>query len=207
MIRRFVHLPVLLSLVLAACGGAATPAAGDPPVATEQVPAATGAPADAGTAPSPTQAAPATILPTWLNGPFVEVTSGQTLTAADFQGKVLLVETMAIWCTNCRQQQGEVRTLHERLGERDDLVSLVLDIDPNEDAAALKEYVATRGFVGWYAVAPAEVAAALAREYGPSLLNPPSVPMLIVDRTGEVHLLPYGAKSAEALANALAPYL
>ncbi len=142
-----------------------------------------------------------------MNGPFIEVTSGRQLTAADFDGKVVLVETMAIWCTTCRAQQREVRALHEGLGPRDDLVSLVLDVDPNENAEALRDYVAQQGFVGLYAVAPADVAAALAAEYGPLLLNPPSAPMLIVDRAGAVQLLPFGVKPRDVLERALEPLL
>jgi len=197
---------MLLSLALAACAGPTAPTQVVPaPIATQVATAVTPLSGEA-TAPASAETA-RVALPAWLNGPLVEVTSGRTLTAADFEGKVVLVETMAIWCTNCRQQQREVRALHERLGERDDLESLVLDIDPNEDADSLRAYVAQQGFVGLYAVAPVEVAAALAREYGPTLLNPPSVPMLLVDRAGVVQVLPFGAKPAEALERLLEPYL
>jgi thiol-disulfide isomerase/thioredoxin len=193
-------------LVLAACGVPATPAVDGPATPASRDATSTTPPLAEGNAPSATEVAPFS-LPAWLNGPFTEVTSGRTLTAADFEGKVVLVETMAIWCTTCRAQQREVRALHEALGPREDLVSLVLDVDPNENAEALRAYVAQQGFVGLYAVAPAEVAAALASEYGPSLLNPPSAPMLIVGRDGAVQLLPFGVKSMDVLERALEPHL
>jgi peroxiredoxin len=83
-----------------------------------------------------------------------DVNSGETFKIADFKGKVVLVETMAVWCPLCTQQQGQIRALHELLGQQEDLVSLSLDIDPNEDAEFLEAYVGQNGFDWRYAVAP-----------------------------------------------------
>jgi cytochrome oxidase Cu insertion factor (SCO1/SenC/PrrC family) len=146
-------------------------------------------------------------LPAWFSVDLTDVNSGETFTVADLQGKVILIETMAIWCPNCLRQQKEVKALHETLGERDDLVTLVLDIDPNEDGGNLKDYAARNGFTWTYVVAPREVAREIGQLYGDEFLNPPSTPMLIVDRHGEVHLLPFGRKSAADLQEALAPFL
>lgn len=93
-------------------------------------------------------------LPDWFSAKLTDVNSGEVLAVADLQGKVVLVETMAIWCSNCLRQQKEVKALHEALGMRDDLVTLVLDIDPNEDADTLKTYADKHGFSWVYAVAP-----------------------------------------------------
>jgi hypothetical protein len=89
--------------------------------------------------------------------------------------------------------------LHSLLGKRDDLVSLSLDIDPNENDNILKTYVSSHGFDWTYAVAPADVARAIGNLYGDQFLNPPSAPMLIIDRQGQVHMLPFGVKSAQDL--------
>jgi hypothetical protein len=126
---------------------------------------------------------------------------------ADFEGKVVLVETLAMWCSTCRNQQKEVVKLHEQLGERDDFVSLGLDIDPNEVAADLKAYTQNNGFHWTYAVSPPEVSNAIAELYGNQFLNPPSAPMFIIDRKGEVHALRFGVKSADELLEALQPFL
>ena len=146
-------------------------------------------------------------LPDWFTAELTDVNSGQVLTVADLKGKVVLVETMAIWCSKCLSQQKEVKALHESLGMEDDLVTLVLDIDPNENAEHLRDYAAKHGFDWTYAVAPREVAREIGQLYGDQFLNPPSTPMLIVDRHGEVHLLPFGRKSADELQEALAPFL
>jgi hypothetical protein len=105
------------------------------------------------------------------------------------------------------QQQRQVKALHELLGERDDFVSLGLDIDPNENADDLKGFVDRNGFDWHYAIAPAEVSRSLSNLYGAQFLNPPSTPMLIVDRHGEVHPLPFGIKDAQTLMEALEPFL
>jgi hypothetical protein len=100
-----------------------------------------------------------------------------------------------------------VQTLHELIGERDDFVSLGIDIDPNENAEALRAYTEKNGFDWLYTVAPAAVSREIGQLYGDQYLNPPSTPMLIIDRHGEVHLLPFGIKSAENLLESLQPYL
>lgn len=147
-------------------------------------------------------------LPTWFSAELSDVNTGATLAVSDlFKNRVVLVETMAIWCSNCLRQQQEVKVLHEELGERDDLVTLVLDVDANEDAGDLKAYAEKHGFTWIYTVAPREVAREIGQLYGDQFLNPPSTPMLIVDRQGEVHLLPFGRKTAKDLQEALAPFL
>jgi thiol-disulfide isomerase/thioredoxin len=145
--------------------------------------------------------------PAWFSAALTDARTGQTFTINDFKGKVVLVETMAMWCSNCLKQQTQVKALHEALGMREDFVSIGLDIDPNENAEALKAYTANNGFDWVYAVAPSEVAREIGQLYGDQFLNPPSTPMLIIDREGEVHLLPFGIKSAEDLLDTVQPFL
>jgi hypothetical protein len=145
--------------------------------------------------------------PDWFAVQLQNINSDESFTIQDLKGKVVLVETMAIWCSNCLQQQRQVKALHELIGERDDFVSLGLDIDPNENADDLKGFVDRNGFDWVYAVAPAEVSRNLSNLYGAQFLNPPSTPMLIVDRHGEVHPLPFGIKDAQTLMDALEPFL
>jgi len=114
---------------------------------------------------------------------------------------------MAMWCPNCAVQANEVRNLRKLLGNSDELISISLDVDINEDAASLKEYVEGYGFEWHFAVAPLAVARALGNLYSAQYLNPPLSPMLIIDRDGNVHHLEYGTKSAETLQKSIEPYL
>ena len=102
---------------------------------------------------------------------------------------------------------GQVQKLHEVLGHPEDLISVSLDVDVNEDATSLKEYAVEYGLEWHLAVAPLLVARALGNLYTAQYLNPPLAPMLIIDRDGNVHHLEYGIKDAETLQKAVEPYL
>lgn len=145
--------------------------------------------------------------PSWLGASLTEVTTGETFTIHDYKGKVVLVELMAEWCSTCKKQQMEVKLLHEQLGMPADLVTIALDIDPNENADTLKTYADDNGFDWMYAISPADVSREIGNLYGDLYLNPPSAPMLIIDRKGEVHPLPFGIKSADDLMKAIDPYM
>lgn len=145
--------------------------------------------------------------PDWFSTELMDVNTGETFTINDFKGKVVLVETMAQWCPSCKKQQTEVKSLLEKLGMPTDLVVIGLDIDPNEDQETLKTYAANNGFDWVYAVAPAEVSREISNLYGAQFINPPSTPILIIDRKGDAHPLPFGIKSADDLLKSIEPFL
>ena len=220
-------LVLLLAILLTACGGAATPDAmmeekesmPEEPMMEESQndvmvePTHDAMMDDSMSTPEATMEAtmdePADMMegPAWFNAPLTNASTGQIFSVNDFKGKVVLVETMAIWCSNCLRQQGEVKSLHERLGSRDDFVSIGLDIDPNENADALKSYVENKGFDWYYAISPADVSREIASLYGAQFLNPPSTPIVVIDRHGDAHPLPFGIKSADDLMQAIQPFL
>jgi cytochrome oxidase Cu insertion factor (SCO1/SenC/PrrC family) len=144
----------------------------------------------------------------WLGTPLNDARTGQGFKVSDYDGKVVLVETMAVWCTTCRLQQEQIRALDSQMMDQtSDLKIVSLDIDPNEDAAILKKYVDNTGF-GWhFAIAPAELVRTIGRSYGDQFLNPPSAPVLVLDRHGVAHPLPFGVKSADDLKQAVEPFL
>ena len=188
---------VLTSLLLSACSSSATP--GIPAT----VPATSAQRAVPTVVPTPSR-------PDWFAIPLTDARTGETFTINDFAGKVVLIQTIAQWCTNCAYQQDEVRTLSKLLDNPDGLVSISLDVDAHEDQASLnslKEYVDYFGFDWHFAIAPLEVDRALGNLYSAEYLNPPLEPMLFIDRSGKVYGLPYGMKTAQQLKNTLAPYL
>ena len=83
-----------------------------------------------------------------------------------YRGKVVLVETMAMWCSNCMKQQNQVLELHKQLRERDDFVSIGLDIGIHENLSDLGSYVTENGFTWKYSVASKEVAREISNLYG-----------------------------------------
>lgn len=143
----------------------------------------------------------------WYTYQYHDAATGQTFSIADFEGKVILVETMAMWCSNCKAQQKQIIQLHEMLGDREDFVSVGIDIDPDEDLGMLAGYVADNGFDWYYGVASDEVIADISSSLGGQFLSPPSVPIVLVDKNGNLHPLPFGIKSAESLLEYLEPFL
>jgi thiol-disulfide isomerase/thioredoxin len=143
----------------------------------------------------------------WFSMPLTDVQTGKVFTMNDYAGKVVLLETMAIWCPNCLLQSGQVQKLHQALGNPKDLISVTLDVDSNEDEAMLKKYVDEWGLNWHFAVAPLLVERALGNLYSAEYLNPPLSPMLIIDRKGNVHQLEYGLKEVATLQKIVEPYL
>ncbi len=152
-----------------------------------------------------TAATPTT--PDWFNVELTDVQTGQPFTVHDFAGKVVLVETMAEWCPACRREEDEVKKLHSLLGNRPDLVSISLDVEDQEDAASLHDYANLWGYDWHFALAPLQVQRALGNLYNAEYLNPPYIPMLLIDRQGKVYGLPYGIKNAGSLQLTLAGFL
>ena len=76
----------------------------------------------------------------------------------------------------------------------DDVVMISIDGDPNENADLLRRYADQLGFDWRFAVAPREVMAALAGEYGSQFLYPPSEPMFAVSAAGEPIPIDFGHK-------------
>jgi thiol-disulfide isomerase/thioredoxin len=145
--------------------------------------------------------------PSWYSASFTDARTGSGFSIDSFKGKVILVETLAIWCPTCLSQEKQVLQLQSTLGQQKILVTIGIDIDTNETLSDLKAYVMENGFDWYYGTATSTVAQEIGSLYGNQFLNPPSTPMLIIDQNGEAHPLPYGVKSAKDLKNYLAPYL
>ena len=149
--------------------------------------------------------APAT--PAWFDMELTDVQTGETFTMNNYAGKVVLLETMTLWCATCIIQANQVKELHETLRDPEDLISISLDVDIHDDGAALKEYASEYGFDWRFAIASLDVAHELGNLYTPQYFNAPLSPMLIIDRSGNVHHLEYGVKDVETLQKAVEPYL
>ena len=205
--------PILaaIALVVGACAGSSS----SPPTTADggESPAPSGAsfvapggtapasipPEDSSGTPTASPGGPAVSLTQpWATASLTDVSTGEAFRIADLGGKVVIVETMAIWCSNCRAQQGDVQLALARL-PADRVVYVVLDVDPNEDAASLAEYRVANGFDGRYAIAGADVARALAADFGDQVLNPPSTPIVIIGTDGTVSPTDYGHKSADEI--------
>jgi thiol-disulfide isomerase/thioredoxin len=172
----FVALLVAAVLLVAACSGSESPGA--------------------------TGATTASAIPaferTWATAELVDVTTGEAFRISDLAGKVVIVETMAIWCTSCRAQQANVEQALERL-PAGRVAYVLLDVDPSENAESLARYREQYGYTGRYVIATADVARALAADFGDQFLSPPSTPIVVIAADGTLVRTDFGQKSADEL--------
>ena len=112
---------VISAIVVSACG-ASDDTVEQAPV--EQLPEVEIEEAGDGSVPveeQPAEPAPVEVsFPAWYSTPLTDVNTGAVFTIEENLGKVILVETLATWCSNCFKQQTEVAKLHNLMGERDD---------------------------------------------------------------------------------------
>jgi thiol-disulfide isomerase/thioredoxin len=133
----------------------------------------------------------------WAIAALTDVATGETFTIASLAGKPVFVEAMAIWCTNCRAQQGRFTEAFARI-PAGTAEYVVLTIDPSETADDLARYKADRGFTGRYAVAGKQLSKALEAAFGPNVINAPSVPLIFITPSGEV-TFSTGAESVDEI--------
>jgi thiol-disulfide isomerase/thioredoxin len=194
-----------LTVALSACAGGGDTGASGPPRS-----AASSSARDEATAPpsdppvggaSPSAAPPSTEGPApseagqpafddpLLALELTDVRDGTTFTLGELAADgPVIVETMAIWCTNCRSQMREVTAAHD-LAE---FHSVSVDVEPTEIAEDLAAYSEREGF-GWpFVMADASLATQLRERFGNAVLLPPGMPKLLIRTDGSVELLPLG---------------
>jgi len=114
----------------------------------------------------------------WMNVELKDIRTGETFKISDFKGKPILLESFAVWCPTCTKQQRKIKELHEKIG--DDVISISLDTDPEEDEARVREHIESNGFDWYYAISPIEMTQSLINEFGNSIISAPASPMVLI---------------------------
>jgi len=138
--------------------------------------------------------------PEWANLTLTNARTNETFTLADFAGKVVMVEPMATWCSNCRAQQRQVREAIPNV-DADQVVFISLSVENNFANARLAEYADDNGFDWVFVVGTPELLSALTNEYGRTVTNPPAVPRFSITADGTISGLSTGAHSATQILN------
>jgi len=133
----------------------------------------------------------------WMETELTDVATGEKFRISDFKGKPVLVESFAVWCSTCLEQQRKIKELKAKDG--DTIVHVSLDTDPNEAASKIKAHIETHGFDWYFAVAPIEMTQALIDQFSLDIVNAPAVPVLLVCEDQSVRLLRKGIKPADEL--------
>ena len=135
--------------------------------------------------------------PDWQNVQLIDVRTDEAFTLASFDGQVVILETMAVWCPLCDQQQLEINAARSKFG--DEVVVVSLGVDPDETAEIVAAHANQFGLPWRFAIAGSELVGMLQIEFGPQILAPPSTPIVIIGPDGSFELTQYGIKSAGAL--------
>jgi cytochrome oxidase Cu insertion factor (SCO1/SenC/PrrC family) len=135
--------------------------------------------------------APTSEASSWLDIELIDAVTGETFTLASLAGQVVAIEPMAIWCPTCKAQQDDAK---QALADASagDVQYISLGVDPNEDARSLADYADQHGYDWTFARAPTRFARALADQFGPQVLSPPSTPLIVLDASGEVIVREFG---------------
>ena len=136
----------------------------------------------------------------WRDVVLRDVRTGVEFKVSDFSDKPILLESFAVWCPTCTKQQNEIKKFHE---VSSDVISISLDTDPNEDEAFVLDHIERNGFDWYYAVSPVAVTQMLIDEFGPGIVQAPSVPMVLICGD-KVEKLPGGVKDVDELSGFVA---
>jgi thiol-disulfide isomerase/thioredoxin len=193
---------LVLILLLAACAAAIDPTATSIPPTGESETALnspTPQPLDSPAGSDPAEAE----RPAWQTIVLTNARTGEPFTLADFAGSTVYVEPMATWCTNCRAQMQRVVPVYEDLRADSRFAFVSLSVGESIADSDLASYADREGF-GWiFAIAPAEMLAALSDAFGRSVLTPPSTPHFLIYPDGTDSGLKTGPESTDALRAAL----
>jgi len=170
-----------------------------------QVPSGETAPAageaESALANATTSTQPTTAAAGWKDSELKDVRTGSKFKISDFAGKVVIIESFAVWCPKCKQQQDEIKKFEQ---ENPEVISVSLDTDPNEDEARVLEHINRYGY-GWrFAVSPTQVTQNLISEFGLTVVNAPSTPVILVCADQKTRLMKTGIKDPTELKDEIA---
>lgn len=150
---------------------------------------------------APAEEAPAEVAadrPAWQQLALTDARTGETFTLADFAGKIVYVEPMATWCSNCRQQLGNLSQARAQL-DSDQYTFVALSVETNISDADLAAYADEAGFDWTFAVMTPEALQALTDVFGRTITNPPATPSFIIRADGSTTDLMTGITSPDVI--------
>jgi len=136
----------------------------------------------------------------WRNIELKNVQDNSNYKISELSDNPVLIESFAVWCPTCTKQQNQIKELHEDIEFGDKFYSITLDTDPNEEEGKVLEHARSNGFTWRYSVSPSDLTNALIDEFGISVVNAPSAPVILICQGAqESHFLEKGVKTSEEL--------
>jgi thiol-disulfide isomerase/thioredoxin len=130
----------------------------------------------------------------WRTTTLEDVTTGEEFTINEFDRPVF-IHPFGEWCSKCRSQQRDFQDLHERIGDRIEIVDI--SIVEGDGADLIRSHAEDNGF-GWkFAVSPEDVTASLVDDFGTDVTSPPSSPVILLCPDGSARSIPKGASASD----------
>lgn len=232
---RFFLLVLLIGL-LVACQEESTPVPTPIPIATETptVPPPTDIPAPPTITPYPTRdRTSGTEEPIdndvqpgdWMDQPFVD-DEGITRTLEEFQGRIVIIQTISASCTLCMEQQQYLADTIQYWADQDqlsDTVFLMLNVEQRQSTSLLTtvlqdqlgdkwptiESLMTGENAAEYIVGQAtpRLITALEEAFDPAVSDPENVTLILIERDGLAHLINQGMNDDRTLIRTISFYM
>jgi len=133
----------------------------------------------------------------WQTTELTDVLTEETF-SVDGLGGPVVVQSFAVWCPKCQRQSEEL----SKIGESATVVGL--NTDPNEDAEKVRQHAERNGFDWRFAVAPTEMTQSLVDEFGTTVTNAPSTPIIVACDDGVAEFFAGSQQSADQIRSAAA---
>jgi thiol-disulfide isomerase/thioredoxin len=108
----------------------------------------------------------------WRSIELTTVRGEESFSIGGLDGPVV-IQSFAVWCPKCQQQSEELA----KLGDSATVVGL--NTDPNEDAEKVRQHAESNGFDWRFAVAPTGMTDSLIDQFGTTVTNAPSTPVIV----------------------------
>ena len=136
----------------------------------------------------------------WQETTLKDIRTQETYTIKDSE-KVIVLETFAVWCPTCKQQQDQIKKLIE---QGDKSIHISINTDPNEDASQVIEHANNYNFDWRFAISPIVYTQLLITEFGIKVVNAPSAPVILICEDLTARLLGSGVKDTTELKEEIA---
>lgn len=137
----------------------------------------------------------------WRDIDLIDIRTKKKFRISDFYGRPILLQSFAVWCYLCLDQQKEMRNLKNK---RDDIAFISIDTDLGEDESIVRSHINKHAFDWYFAVSPPELTKSLMQEFGNVIGNVLSTPVVLVCNKTSARLLPTGLKRANELESEVA---
>lgn len=185
--RSLVHTLAIAFLIVLISPSTATAQDATPSATAKDQPTCAAMPGAVGTPTTDAEGTPmpeiASTLAEWQTITLTDARTGEAFTVGDFAGCTVFVETMATWCSSCRQQLEYVATVAKEL-DRNQFVFIAISVETELSNADLARYADDAMFDWRFAVATPDVLKAIVDEFGRESIVPPSTPHVIVEPDG-----------------------